>query len=136
VKTVSVEQAVTMGCCAAVTHGAFATVSTNLRYDVQLPGAVVLSIFDGSVWVDWLFGRTLLDDGLRECSGEGDVVVWPEGDVVHIRLSSPNGVCILRAPADEVLRFLERTYAAVTIEDESRLLDAVMEAELYALLAM
>jgi hypothetical protein len=136
VKTVSVEQAVQMGCSAAATRGQFIPVSTNLRYDVQLPGAVVLAIFDGVTWLDWLFGRPLLDDGLRECSGDGDVVVWPEDDFVYVRLSSPTGVCILRAPADEVLRFLERTYAAVTIEDESRLLDAVMEAELYALLAM
>jgi hypothetical protein len=110
-------------------------VGVVLRYDPAEPATITASICAGDVWVDWVFGRRLLDDGLCGMAGIGDVAIWPEGDgYVHIRLTSPDGVCVLRAPAKAVEQFLLRTYAVVSIEAEAGILDAIIEAETYTLL--
>jgi hypothetical protein len=109
-------------------------VGVVLKYDPGEPATITASIADGQVWVDWIFSRLLLDDGLLGMAGIGDVVIWPEDGYVHIMLTSPSGVLVLRSPVAPVEQFLLRTYAAVSIEAEARILDAIIEAETYTLL--
>jgi hypothetical protein len=62
----------------------------------------------------WTFGRELLDDGLREPAGDGDVHVWPCGpDLVMIELRSEAGSALLAVAARELRTFLFLSYAEV-----------------------
>lgn len=78
--------------------------------------------------VRWLFARDLLDEGLVHPVGDGDVHVAPGADpmgdpTVQLHLSSPGGVAVLEASADDVLAFLEQVYAMVPPGQESLFLD-------------
>lgn len=68
--------------------------------------------------VDWTFSRDLLADGLREPSGHGDVVVWPEHTdepepKVRIWLRTPSGEAELRAAIAELGGFLAATWQII-----------------------
>ena len=55
-------------------------------------------------WVEWVFSRDLLTEGLIDAAGDGDVRIRPaEGEAVEIELSSPSGHATFRALAREVL---------------------------------
>ena len=78
--------------------------------------------------VRWLFARDLLDEGLVHPVGDGDVHVAPALDptgapTVQLQLSSPAGVAVLEAYAEDVLAFLEQAYAMVPPGQESLFLD-------------
>ncbi|MDT3442536.1 SsgA family sporulation/cell division regulator, partial [Pseudofrankia sp. BMG5.37] len=76
--------------------------------------------------VTWTFARDLLRDGVDAPSGEGDVQVWPAklgGGPVSLEVSSPSGHALFELPRQKVVAFLERTYAAVPLDTESRHFD-------------
>jgi hypothetical protein len=82
----------------------------------------------GDSGVRWIFSRDLLDEGLVHAAGDGDVRVTPTTDpggrqVLQIELSSPEGLAVLEAFADDVLAFLERCYRVVPPGRESEHLD-------------
>ncbi|GAB3878459.1 hypothetical protein GCM10029964_029140 [Kibdelosporangium lantanae] len=68
-------------------------VKVELRYDTRDPYAVVAAFRTGRAgWVEWVFARDLLADGLIAEAGDGDVRIRPAVDdpeVVVIELSSP-----------------------------------------------
>ena len=55
-------------------------VAATLTYSVTEPFAVsaLFRTTDGDI--NWVFARQLLDEGLTESVGEGDVVIWPAHD--------------------------------------------------------
>ena len=102
-------------------------VPATLVYEASNPYAVttVFRTSDGDV--TWVFGRELLEEGLLEPTGEGDVVVWPSTDagasVVYLSLASPSGSALLEADATALRAFLDQAFAAVPLGRESRYLD-------------
>lgn len=73
--------------------------------------------------VTWVFGRELLDAGLSAPAGEGDVRLWPFGPGrTVIEFHAPEGVAVVEFGTPDLGRFLQETYAAVPVADESRLL--------------
>jgi hypothetical protein len=103
--------------------------TAHLQYRVDDPFAVEaqFDVGDGPP-VRWLFARDLLDLGLVQAAGEGDVHVVPSRDplglpTVQLHLSSPDGMAVLEAAADDVLAFLEQCYLLVPPGEESRHLD-------------
>jgi hypothetical protein len=87
--------------------------------------------------VRWTFGRELLNDGLYEPTGDGDVHVWPCLDldgraVVIIELCSPDGEALVQARTGDLSHFVERMSAAVPVGAESEHIN--IEASIAALL--
>ena len=110
-----------------------------LHYDASDPLAVTVLFNDGGDEpVRWVFARDLLEAGLDQSAGEGDVLLWPTHDVegsqaIHIRLRSPPGDALLEESAAELGRFLHATPLLVTPGTEHRCQD--LEGASAALLA-
>jgi hypothetical protein len=102
-------------------------VPSTLLYSADHPFAVttVFRTADGDV--TWVFGRDLLDDGLIEPSGEGDVTVWPAVHggraVVCLALASPAGSALLHLDAGALRAFLDESYDLVPMGEEGEHLD-------------
>ncbi len=113
-----------------------AVVPATLAYDADEPYAITALFRTSEGDVTWVFGRDLLEDGLRTPVGEGDVAVWPSAsrgqDVVCLSLASPSGSALLEADHRTVREFLDATYAVVAMGQESQVLD--IDSELMALL--
>lgn len=92
-------------------------VQVELRYDTRDPYAVIAAFRTGRAgWVEWVFSRDLLSDGLLAEAGDGDVRIRPATDnpeVVVVELSSPSGHAMFEAAAEELAEFLDRTYDVV-----------------------
>lgn len=97
-----------------------APVAATWVYDPADPFAVVLRIrHHRRRWVEWVFARDLLDEGLTAPAGLGDIRVEPfPGDGLLITLSSPDGHALLRADANHARRFLCGTYDLVPPDTE------------------
>lgn len=113
-------------------------VPSTFRYDPRDPYAVIVGMSLDGCRVEWLMGRELLQDGLSDVTGEGDVCVHPGFDdkgapVVHLELSSPDGDAVLMVPAGELRKFLAASYRSVPAGTETEFLD--MDAALAELLA-
>src|SRR5207244_1080080 len=97
-------------------------VTVELRYDTRDPYAVVAAFRTGRAgWVEWVFARDLLADGLIAAAGEGDVRIRPAADdpeVVITELSSPSGHAVFEASSQELADFLDRTYDVVVPGNE------------------
>ncbi|HWM36842.1 MAG TPA: SsgA family sporulation/cell division regulator [Streptomyces sp.] len=99
-----------------------------LRYDESDPLAVRLvfpadASLDGSE-VAWAFARELLDAGLQEPAGEGDVHVWPrDGARTVIEMLSEVGVAVVEFDSADLRRFLLRSYDVVPAGREHGELD-------------
>ena len=104
-----------------------AVVPATLGYDSMEPYAVTALFRTSDGDVTWVFGRDLLEDGLRTPVGEGDVAVWPSSSdglpVVCLSLASPSGSALLEADLDTVRSFLDAAYTAVPMGHESQALD-------------
>lgn len=102
-------------------------VAATLTYSVSEPFAVSALFRTADGDITWVFARTLLDEGLTESVGEGDVVIWPahddDGQTVCISLCSPGGNALLEADADEIRRFLDQSYRLVARGQESEHID-------------
>lgn len=92
--------------------------TTDWSYTTARPLEVAATFPAQPEPVTWTFSRDLLADGLREPTGHGDIVVWPEhaGDsepVVRIWLRTPDGDAELRAAIADMDRFLAATWQIV-----------------------
>ncbi|WP_369166695.1 SsgA family sporulation/cell division regulator [Streptomyces sp. R28] len=111
-------------------------VPAKLRYASTDPLAVHID-FPGELSLDghgatWTFARSLLEEGLREPAGDGDVHIWPCGQMCTVvELHSPYGMALLQFDTSALNRFLLRTYAVVATGEED--LGAVVERGLSAL---
>lgn len=92
-------------------------VQVELRYDTRDPFAVVAAFRTGRAgWVEWVFSRDLLGDGLLAETGEGDVRISPADDnpeIVVMELNSPSGHALFEASAQRLAEFLDSTYDVV-----------------------
>ncbi len=92
-------------------------VQVELRYDTRNPYAVVASFRAGRAgWVEWVFARDLLADGLLADAGDGDVRIRPaanDPEVVVVELNSPSGHAVFETPAQRLAEFLDSTYDVV-----------------------
>ena len=80
-----------------------------------------------SRWVEWVFARDLLVEGLIAPSGLGDVLLRPDGfggiESLVLEISSPEGHAMLELELAAVDRFLARTMAMVPLGEESEHFD-------------
>ncbi|WP_329274371.1 SsgA family sporulation/cell division regulator [Streptomyces sp. NBC_01451] len=90
----------------------------TLRYESVDPLAVHID-FPVEVSVDgegvsWTFSRTLLEDGLENPAGIGEVHLWPCGPTrTVVELHSPYGLAVVRFRTAQLQRFLHRSYGVV-----------------------
>jgi hypothetical protein len=121
-----------------LTVGDDCVVPSTFRHLPSDPYAVRVGMQIDGCRIEWLMGRELLQAGLLEAAGLGDVCVHPGVDengapVVHLELSSPDGDAVLVVPALELAQFLEASYRSVPAGTETSLLD--IDAALIELLA-
>lgn len=99
-------------------------VRVELRYDTRDPFAVTAAFRTGEAgWVEWVFARDLLADGLLSDVGAGDVQIRPgvqQPQTVTIELSSPSGEAVFEAAAQRLVEFLDSTYDVVAPGLETR----------------
>jgi hypothetical protein len=91
-------------------------VQARFSYSAADPYEVKVTFYAGlERSATWVLARSLLADGLNGPAGEGDVRAWPlrGGQMLAIRLASPDGTAQFEAPAEKVARFLEVTYRLV-----------------------
>ncbi|WP_225102530.1 SsgA family sporulation/cell division regulator [Streptomyces sp. CoH27] len=111
----------------------------RLRYEPADPCVVRAAFFiHGDEPVEWVLGRDLLADGLKNgCAGHGDVRIWSAADrgdpAMYIALGSRAGTALIEVPLHDVKTFLERTEALVPRGTESGRID--WDAELAYLLS-
>jgi hypothetical protein len=78
---------------------------------------------DDDVWVEWVFARDLLVNGLVGAAGIGDVRLRPRRTsgrtVLELEISSPEGHALLELEREAVQRFLEATTRIVPLGEES-----------------
>lgn len=102
-------------------------VQVEMRYDTRDPYAVQAAFRTGrSGWVEWVFSRDLLTEGLITAAGDGDVRIRPadtEGVAVEIELNSPSGHATFRAGVREISDFLTRTHEVIAPGSEDDWLD-------------
>jgi hypothetical protein len=117
-----------------------------LRYDASDPFAVRIAFGDvgdenGEVdpddgGISWLVSRELLQAGLDQPSGVGDVRVWPANaatDVLFLNLRAPSGEALFELSRATVSAFLRQSETLVPSGTESDLLG--LDDELHALLS-
>jgi len=105
-------------------HATGDSVRAEWWWTPEAPAEVRLAV--GSV--EWVFGRDLLTDGLREPSGEGDVQLVPGAAALWVHLSSPHGTALLRGSLQVAEDFLERTWLACPPWMESARVKAALDA--------
>ncbi|WP_018383876.1 SsgA family sporulation/cell division regulator [Wenjunlia vitaminophila] len=67
----------------------------------------------------WTFSRDLLGAGLCRSSHLDGVWIWPvPPEHTRIALEDPDGTVLLQADSSDLLRFLDRSYAAVPAGSE------------------
>ena len=117
-----------------------------LCYEASDPFAVRISFGDvgddgGAVGTDdggiaWLVSRELMQSGLDEPTGDGDVRIWPARgatDVLFLHLRAPSGEALFELSRATVTAFLRQTEVLVPSGSESALLD--IDDELHVLLS-
>jgi hypothetical protein len=108
-------------------HTPPAQVDVELRYTTKDPYAVVAAFRTGRTgWVEWVFARNVLADGLFTQSGVGDIQIRPATDnpaCVVIELASPSGHAAFEASIQDLSNFLDRTYDMVLPGDEHMWID-------------
>lgn len=100
----------------------------RLGYDPRDPFAVTITFPAPDAEVCWVMSRAVLQLGLTDPAGQGDLQLWPSIDersraVVVLEFRSPDGRLIAQASTHEVYRFLTRTLAVVPAGTESDHLD-------------
>ena len=117
-----------------------------LRYEPSDPFAVRIAfgdVGDQNATVDpdgggiaWLVSRELLQSGLDQPAGDGDVRVWPASaatDVLFLHLRAPSGEALFELSRATVAAFLRQTESLVPTGSETDLLD--LDDELQVLLS-
>ncbi len=114
-------------------HGSVPLVA-SLYYSADDPYAIRMAFHVGlDEPVEWIFARELLEAGLAQPTGEGDVQVWPGSpdgrDILNLSLSSPFGQAHFEAPASATADFLRRTYGLIAAGREDEFIDVDTELD-------
>jgi hypothetical protein len=104
-------------------------VDAHLRYDARDPFAVSVRFDAGANQIEWTFARDLLDKGLWEAVGDGDVKVWPRAGAVFLALCSPSGKAVLETRRPAIADFMARIERIVPAGRESEFVDVDRELE-------
>lgn len=88
-------------------------------YDPRDPYAMKLTVASAGVFVEWVFARDLLRDGLDTVAGQGDVALFPDSGAVVIELHSIEGSFRLECARQGVQRFVADMYETVPEGSES-----------------
>lgn len=98
-------------------------VTTRWTYDSAEPFAVnVAFATERGKWVEWVFARDLLIEGLAEPAGEGDLRIAPDDedpDVVILEIFAPTGYAAFAFDRDDTEEFLTQTLDLVAEGAES-----------------
>lgn len=102
------------------------TFTAEWSYTLNCPLEVTATFPAAPEPVQWTFSRDLLADGLREPSGHGDVVAWPEqtddtvdtDPTMRIWLRTPHGEAELRVSVAALGAFLAQTWQIVPAGQE------------------
>lgn len=82
---------------------------------------------EDDVWVEWVFARDLLVNGLTGSAGIGDVRLRPRRTdgrtALQLEIESPEGHALLELDRESVQRFLEATIKIVPLGEESDYFD-------------
>ncbi|MEU1598319.1 SsgA family sporulation/cell division regulator [Streptomyces sp. NPDC005708] len=94
--------------------------SAALHYSITDPFAVQLILAPTETAVEWTFARDLLQAGIQQPSGIGDVEIWPArfpeedtaaSDLICINLKSSDDETLLRVSKAMTRTFLQQTYS-------------------------
>ncbi|HEV2777821.1 MAG TPA: SsgA family sporulation/cell division regulator [Actinophytocola sp.] len=99
-------------------------VRSRWSYDPTEPFTIAVSFqTEDDVWVQWVFARDLLVNGLVGSAGIGDVRLRPRRTTsrtaLQLEISSPEGHALLELDRESVQRFLEATTTLVPLGEES-----------------
>ena len=99
-------------------------VRSRWTYDPTEPFTISVAFqTDEDVWVEWLFARDLLVNGLTGAAGIGDVRLRPRRTsgrtALQLEIESPEGHALLEFEREAVQRFLEVTIKLVPLGEES-----------------
>ena len=97
-------------------------VSTRWTYDSTEPYAMTVAFAtERGRWIEWVFARDLLLDGLSEPSGEGDFRVTPDADpdLLILEIHAPSGSAAFVIDRYDTEDFLARTLDLVPTGAES-----------------
>lgn len=101
---------------------AVAPVTTRWTYDSTEPFAITVAFAtERGHWIEWVFARDLLVDGLTEPSGVGDLRVAPDEDpdVLMLEIHAPSGSAVFALDRYDTEDFLARTLELVPAGAES-----------------
>lgn len=109
-------------------HGGTTPVRSRWTYRASQPYAVAVAFQSGpDRWVEWVFARELLDTGLGERAGIGDVQVWPERTLnrsaLVLQIESPEGRATIELELRAVAAFLDATAQLVPLGAEEEYFD-------------
>ncbi len=107
---------------AAGSHGRTSPVSTRWTYDTSEPYALTVAFAtERGRWVEWVFARELLVDGLTEPAGLGDLRVRPDEDpdLLLLEIRAPSGNATFVLDRDDIEDFLDATLELVAAGAES-----------------
>ncbi|MFI2378294.1 SsgA family sporulation/cell division regulator [Streptomyces sp. NPDC018964] len=101
--------------------------TARFLYDCSDPYAVRVrfpAVHSGHAPTTWTFARSLLEEGRRVTSGEGDVRIIPCGsDYVGMELRNDSGQALILLTTKSLCRFLSETYRRVPAGHEHHRLD-------------
>jgi sporulation and cell division protein SsgA len=103
-------------------------VRSRWTYDADEPFTIAVAFqSEDDVWVEWVFSRDLLVNGLTGSAGIGDVRMRPRRtsgrSVLQLEIESPEGHALLELDRESVQRFLEATIQIVPLGEESDYFD-------------
>jgi Streptomyces sporulation and cell division protein, SsgA len=106
----------------AAGSGAVTPVTTRWTYETHEPYAVTVAFAtDRGRWVEWVFARDLLVDGLNEATGEGDLRIRPDDEdpeLLVLEIYAPTGNAAFSLDREDTQDFLDRTLEMVPLGTE------------------
>lgn len=103
-------------------------VRSRWTYNAAEPFTIAVSFqSEDDVWVEWVFARDLLVNGLVGSAGIGDVRLRPKRThgrtALQLEIESPEGHALLELDRESAQRFLEATIRLVPLGEESDYFD-------------
>jgi hypothetical protein len=101
-------------------------VTTRWTYESDEPYALTVAFAtDRGRWVEWVFARELLVEGLDRPAGQGDLRIRPDEDpdLLVLEIYAPSGSAVFALDRDDTEDFLERTLELVPAGEEGTYFD-------------